>query len=447
MPSRSLSHEALRLAIFASLALFARETVAGELAYEVSAGGGHSDNLTRVADDGVEETIAAVGMRLSYDELSKRVDADVVADFDYYDYLDDTYDSEIVGSLIANSRFALIEDRLHWTLNDNFGQVVLDPFSPATPENRENVNYLDTGLETTFAFGSQTRMDLGVAYAAAHYEESPLNSDALIGELALRRLPSDSTSLGLHAQFARVEYDDNVFANNDYDQSELYGQYSIHGARTVLDAAVGYTEMEREDGTSDSGPLVRLSLQRLVANMSTLRLNAGQEFANSASAFASSQGDSVGQDTSTARQTGTPFKRRYGDLAWLLTGRRTSFELSAGLEDQVYDEEPELDQSLTRFHLRLRRNLTAAFEVSLSARVEQVEFEQGDFNYDDLIGNLGLNWQMSRRLALLFNYDYVDREQNAFGGGYSENRLWLTLAYRYGEPRDSMRGAFTQGAE
>ena len=34
---------------------------------------------------------------------------------------------------------------------DNFGQVLDDPFQPATPDNRENINYLTTGPDLTFA--------------------------------------------------------------------------------------------------------------------------------------------------------------------------------------------------------------------------------------------------------------------------------------------------------
>jgi hypothetical protein len=41
----------------------------------------------------------------------------------------------------------------------------------------------------------------------------------------------------------------------------------------------------------------------------------------------------------------------------------------------------------------------------------------------------------------------MDREQDGFGGGYTENRFWLSLAYRQGEPRESLRRAFTDEGE
>ena len=447
MLSLAHSRKALRLALLAALPLVARDAQAGELAYEASLGGGHTDNIERVAEDAVDETFASAGLRLSYDENNRRVDADVVADLDYYDYLDGDYESEWVGNLIGNSRVAIIEERLHWTLNDNFGQVLVDPFSPAGPENRENVNYLNTGLDATFGFGSQTRLNVGAAYAMATYEDSPLDSDTVVGEIAFMRLPSDSTSLGLTARVAEVDYSDSIQDDSDYDQTELFGQYRISGARTSLDAAVGYTEIGRNDGSSDSGPLFRLSLERLLTGMSTLRLNAGQEFANSASAFAAGQDGSVDLDTSAGRQNATPFKRQYLELGWHVAGRRTSLELSAGLQDQAYDNQPALDQTLTGYRLRLSRNLTAAFQLSLGLALEQAKFEQAGADYDDLIGNFGASWQMSRNLALLFNYNYMDREQDGFGGGYTENRFWLSLAYRQGEPRESLRRAFTDEGE
>jgi hypothetical protein len=437
----------LRLAVLGVLPLFARDATAG-WDYEASVGGGSTDNLTRVADeDAIDETIASAGLRLSFDESNRRVDADVVADFDYYEYLDGDYDSEVIGSLIGNTRVALVDERLHWTLRDNFGQVLIDPFSPASPANRENVNYLDTGLESTFSFGSQTRLNLGGAYAMAMYEDSPLDSDTVIGELALSRLPSDSTMLGVHARFAQVGYSDAALSAFDYDQSELFVRYNINGARTALNAAAGYTRIERDDGTTENSPLVRITLQRRLTGMSMLRLQAGQEFSNSASAFAAGQGGSVSLDTSAGRQTASPFKHRFADLAWLVSGRRTTLEISAGQRRQDYEDQPTLDQTLTSLRARVSRSVSATFQVSLGASMDQGEFALAGSDYDDLIGNFSVSWQASRRLGLVFNYDYHDREQDGFGGGYTENRLWLSLTYRHGSPRESMRSVFTGGEE
>jgi len=76
----------------------------------------------------------------------------------------------------------------------------------------------------------------------------------------------------------------------------------------------------------------------------------------------------------------------------------------------------------------------------VSAEYERAEFELAGTDYADVAGNLFLNWQMSRRLSLLFTYQYSSRNSGALGGGYAENRFWLSLAYQRGAPRDAIRG-------
>ncbi|MES1263873.1 MAG: hypothetical protein ABUL69_05920, partial [Peristeroidobacter soli] len=173
MESRKIGWGVTRAVAAALLmARFADAGAAG-FGYEFTAGAGQSDNVARTEDNEQDETIASAGLRLSLDERSNRVAANLVGDFAFYDYLDDTFDSELIGSFVGNSTVTLIEDRLKWLVSDDFGQVLNDPLSPATPGNREHLNYFSTGLEGAFGAGSRNELSLGVHYSLASYEESP----------------------------------------------------------------------------------------------------------------------------------------------------------------------------------------------------------------------------------------------------------------------------------
>jgi hypothetical protein len=130
--------------------------VAADLGYEVNVGVAHSDNIARTETNTINEEIATGGIMFSLSQVSPRLSADLVGNFAYHDYLDNTYESELFGNFVGSARFQIIPERFSWMLTDNFGEVLSDPFQPATPDNRENINYLMTGPDLTLAFGSQT---------------------------------------------------------------------------------------------------------------------------------------------------------------------------------------------------------------------------------------------------------------------------------------------------
>jgi hypothetical protein len=141
-----------RLAVAALLAApFAAN--AADVAYEANVAVGHSDNVGRTATNEIDETIASAGLEFSVGQFGPRLQADLTGNFAYYDYLDDTFDSELMGSFSGNALLNFVPERFTWMIADNFGQVLSDPFQPATPDNRENINHLMTGPDLMFALG------------------------------------------------------------------------------------------------------------------------------------------------------------------------------------------------------------------------------------------------------------------------------------------------------
>jgi uncharacterized protein (PEP-CTERM system associated) len=180
--------------------------------------------------------------------------------------------------------------------------------------------------------------------------------------------------------------------------------------------------------------------------MSTLSLSLGQEFENSASAFAADQGIGViGLTAVAGQQTAEPFTSRHAALTWSLAGNRTRLFLSGAWQDQEYDQQPLFDQSLTSLEATLHRDLSAAFMAQLRVVQDRGEFEQlGD--YTDSTAGLSIQWRLSRRLAVNFAYDYAHRNGDALAGDYSENRFWLSIGYQRGTPRSALHGGFLTDA-
>jgi len=428
------------MSVFASVTLAAGMAHADGLAYEFSPGIGNTDNVTRVETDKQDETVAAAQLKFSFDEHSPRVTADLAGNLAYYDYLQNTYPSEVIGNFAGSGTFALVEDHLHAIASDYFGQVLGDPFAPSTPDNRENLNYVTGGLRANFDFGRQWEVDFGGTYSVATYEKALLDSNNLIWDAALTRQMSKASSLGLHLRHANLKYDENVVGATNYDQNESFIRYAADAARTKLSVDLGYTSIDRELIGTDSGLLVRIDAARAISGRSTLTFQAGQEFSNSAAAFASSQsGEVLGLSTQSAQQTGAPFVNRFTTLSWNVIGTRSDFAVIGAWHKQVYNDVTYFDQSFTSLATSIGRDLTPALNVNLNFSYGKGKFELRGGDYSDLLGGMAIRWNVARRIALTFTYDYIKRDSNTTGGDYAENRIWLMLGYQRGAPRSTMR--------
>ena len=431
----------LHRAVAGVLALTSLATAsAADFAYEFSAGAGQSDNITRRSTDPIDETIAAAGLRFSLDQRSSRVEADLVGNFAYNDYLDDTYDSEFLGNFAGTASFVLVEDRVRWMASDNFGQVLTDPFVPATPENSENLNYFSTGPDVVLGFGSQMELHAGARYSLSSYESHDFDSDSVLAQLGLVRLLSKSSSLGLNARWQEATYDDQAL-NADYDEAEAFLSFEATGARTYLNIDAGYNEISHEiDSRSDSGPLLRLDASRRVSARSRATLSAGHEFRGSGAAFAATQGGGdMTLDPVLGRQTAQPFMHDHASLGWRLRHNRTEYGLTGSWNSQEYTDAPLFDQSLISFGGSVSHDFTPQLNVHVEVMSTDADFDQPGGDYHDDTAGLSLRWRMARRLSMTFTYAYTSRDSDQLTGDYDENRLWLSFGYSFNEPRTALQ--------
>lgn len=410
----------------------------GNFDWQINAGGAHSDNVTRVAEDEQAEDIAHAGVRFSFDEQTRKIETDLVGTFDYQKFLDDTYENDLVGSFIGNLDIAFIPDRFSWNFADNFGQVLADPLLPATPLNSENINFFATGPDVTFALGAQNRLNLSGRYLQTDYEDSPFDSSTALAQVGYERLMSGANSVSLNVRLQKVDYDTEVFGS-DYDQNDAFARYEASGARTKISTDVGYSELKRDVGDDSSDWLLRLSAIREVSKASNVSLLAGREFANSGTAFAALQGNApISLDPAAGRQTPEPFLRNHASLAWTFQRRATNLSVRAGVEDQDFAFNDFLDQKFTTLGVSYQRYLSAVTNVHLEVARIQGDFRLNGAQYSDTNASATFTWGMTRTLTLALSYHYADRNGDALTGEYTENRVMLSIAFQQGTPRNEV---------
>jgi hypothetical protein len=407
-----------------------------DLAYEASAGVGRSDNILRNPSNEKSEDIASAGLQFSFDKQSSKVQADAIADLAYFDYRDNTFDSQFIGNFAGSALVSFVPERFDWAISDNFGQVLTDPFQPSTPDNDENLNYFTTGPNVTFAFGSQNRLRIGGRYSIASYETSPYDSDSLSGQIGLIHELSNSGSISLNGRVQSVDYKEESL-NADYDQDDAYVRYEAQGARTRLGIDVGYSRIDRDAATeANGGELVRLDLSRRISAASVVVLTGGREFSSSGAAFASSQGTGgISLNATQGRQRPEPFTNDYATLAWNYSRNRTGFSLFGSWNDQSYEESSSLDQTIARYGIQIRRDLSQNARLSVNGNRASVTFQQSSADYDEDTAGVELSWQLSRTLVVGVSYDYFHRNSDLASADYTENRYWLRVGYARGTPR------------
>lgn len=395
----------------------------------VEAGLGYSDNVTRATTAPVEETIATAGLDLEVNHDRNRFDAEVALSLDYFHYLDDTYDSEIVGTANADLRFALIPGRFNWRLQDSFGQVVGDPFAPVTPENRENINYISTGPDLLLNVGQAGRLRLFGLYSLTDYERSDLDGDRTLAGVSFLRGLSSASEFGLNAVTETIRYDASDAL--EYERRSVFLSYQRDAGRTNLTSELGYIWQEPAVGEDSGGALVRISLARELTASSSLSLTLGTQFTDAADALRSSLdgggGGGLGQQYTAVAE---PFENQFASVAWTYVRNRTSLNLGGGIRKDDYETLDLFDRTSTHFDASVVRRISPRLSAGISASLLEDDFDATGFTAEELRVGATLDWQLGRTVFLGLSYDRFDRDGDDSLGTYEENRAFLRLTYR-----------------
>jgi hypothetical protein len=417
------------------------------LEYRASLGAGYTDNVRRDPINEVDENLAIANLRFSYNANTKRVEADVLGDVGYHEYLNDTYDPELLGSVYGDASFAIVPERFIWLLSDGFGQVLQDPFSPPTPGNNQNINYLTTGPDVYVGLGSQMRLRVGGRYSLATYEDDPFDSTTVGGEIGLQREISSRSVISLNGRMQDIKYAEESL-DADFQQSDIYLRYESQGARTNLTVDAGYSVLDPESSTEDdSGPRFQIDASRLISESSVLTFMGSRRFASAAREFASNLGvGNVGLSSAQGPQTFEPYTLDEARLGWTYSRHRTTLSAYGDWSRREYEGDPTLDQTLVSFGLHATRDLSSTTSLDFTTQFTSTEYRPPSPSFDELTAELGFSWRLSQNIVLEASYDFYNRKSGTGGGEINENRLLLTLGWGRGEPRRS-RVAPTFGIE
>jgi hypothetical protein len=394
----------------------------GALDFGANVGIGASDNITLAPENEIDEEMVTVGAGIAFDYQGRRLESNILGSLAYLEYLDDTFDSELVGNVAFDTSLHFIPQRFSWQIEDNFGQVRRNPTEPNVPTNRENINYLSTGPDFTLPIGDRTAVLIGARYSDAYYEESDADSESVSATLALMRSLTRATRLSLNVSGESTEYD--AIPGVEFEEYEAYVNYTIEAARTTLAFDVGYTELRFDDESSD-GYLARLTVARQLGRASMLTFSAGREFSNSADELRRLQsGDGAGDtDTQPLQGVAGPFTSTYGTLDWAFALNRT--ELGAGAS--YFEEDYELTDLFNR--ARASRQITRTLTLRGEATYGKEQYDALDREFSETEAEVALDWRIGRRVYASLMYRWIDRSDDVPANEFKENQVWLLFGF------------------
>jgi hypothetical protein len=439
------------------------------LVYGVDAGVAESDNVTLVSSDKISQTMAVADGDFDIRQRSRLLDLDAKGDFSYLDYLQGAYGGQLIGRFDGSARLALIPDRVTWVVQDNFGQAALDPFTPVTPTNLENVNYVSTGPDFALRFGASSYLSASARYASVQYQTSPYNSSRVLGNLAWGYQLSAQSSVSLNGDAERVMFT-NTALNSDFDRSSGFVRYEVQGARTNLSVNLGATTINQNAGSTavnqngtlttinqnhgaTTGGLAKLELSRKLSSAAKLTLSLGRELTDASTSFSNLQGGAIGAiGTAPAAQTSDNYTSQYASAAWRYQRNRTTIAVSGRWEKNLYDGIPSLDYTRSGAEFSAARRLTRALTAELLGRYYKTDYvhglvaaENGSTDFDDEMIGAALTWRHGRWLEIKLRCEHSGRVTAGIYG-YGENRAILTVGYRpKGRESESDPGSLSPG--
>jgi hypothetical protein len=455
------------------------------LAYGADVGLGETDNVNLSSTNKTTQTIATADVDFGVNQQTRLLQVRAVGTFSDLSYLEGAYGNQLIGRFDGGAQFALVPDRLVWVLRDDFGQTTLDPFTPVTPNNLQDVNYVSTGPNLYLRLGGTGFLNASARYADAYYQTSPYDSNRLLATLAAGLQLSARSTISLNGGAERVLFQ-NTAVNNDFDRYSVYARFEAQGARTNVALDLGGTRVQQHGDatgvpptsvigtagtvnfstgprdalvalplqitgapitltstsaphdTTTTEPLGRVELGRTLSPSAKVTFTAGRELTDATSSFSTQQGGIIGTiNYAPTPLTSDVYTSTYASAGWQYVRNRTTVALTGRWEKDAYPGASEFDLTTEGAQLFVQRQLTHALSAQLVGQFSRFDYTNAIIppvlgSAESKTGLVGaaLIWHHGRALEVRMRYEHSDYSVATGNSGYQENRIFVTVGYR-----------------
>lgn len=409
--------------------VFVQEVQALKMDLGAGAGLEYSSNIQRVAVDEEEDFIGIGVVGLSLTEKTEPLIADLSAILRYEDYINNTFDEQLLFSLTANAEWQISSQRFHWVVRDSFEQLNIDALEPSTPDNTQNANAFSTGPDLFFHFGSSNRVELKARFEDTYFESS--NADSRRYSAAARwvynSLPTRDFFIRIDAQ--QVDFEDEV-ENENFTREDYTLGMDARFLRSKLHIEGGGTSIQRKRSDDFNGPLLRAIWNWTVSSLSSFELSASTQLTDAGRNFLTAdtvidqgvlQSEEITSDVFTEDKVQLSYKR---DGHLILGG------LGGVWSDQDY-KLADLDRVIKLVYADIGYKFTPVLvgRVGIDYRYTK-EFFTARVDKDSSF-NVGFSYLIGRDLNVEANIGYSERNSNQPLSSFNEIRGLLGIKYRF----------------
>lgn len=411
---------------------------AAEVEAEFRTGFMTTDNLFQEPNNEIEDDIWLAGFSLDLTNETRRTVTEIRAAVDRLQY-DVFPDANVIGGFNAEIEVALVEERLNWLFEDNFGQLLIDPLSSPTPLNLENTNFFSTGPRFRLPIGDRFFVAMEGTYSRVRYEESPNDNTRTSGQFGIGRRTGPDSSLSLVAATETIEYteQDNLSAIDEYDLNEVFVAYELDSARNIVTLNIGFAELDLSFEQYD-GPQLRADWTRIISPYSRFTLSGGSRYSSRADFFRTAQGNDrdIGE-VIDATNNNSPFRYNYFYTRYNLDRSRTriAVEIEWSQDDYIFESlDPigpaeVLDRDSLLSRVAFERDLSRRFFARLRVGFRNTEYKYIDRKDDDFHATVTLGFRVTPAVNILLGMERFERDSNNALSSFEENSAFIGVAY------------------
>lgn len=317
------------------------ETAPGETGFlDLDGSLAYTDNAALTGATHRSDAIAMAGFDTDYLRTGGRLEASLLGQIDWMQYVRGTFGGQPYGHFLGNVVWGRPAEILQWVLNEAFGEGAANPLLSPSPANLEYVNYVTTGPYLNIPFGPTDRLTFHGLYSNVTYQDLPYDDQGLDGGARFTHALSPLSSVSLQADYVRTMFTGNAAAPS-YDTRTASLDYRIGGERTTLTAVAGYTMLDYR-GPQSGAPLFSLEVSRKVSDFSTVFARVLTGFTTVGQSLSGDLGTPVSsatlsEATPIAAST-APFKERSASLGWDFNRARTTFSLYGTITEEQYQQ-------------------------------------------------------------------------------------------------------------
>jgi hypothetical protein len=405
----------------------------------LSAGVGETDNVLLTSGTKQSQTLATAGLDFSLSRHGPRLNTAAAGDFEDVYYLQSAFGNQLLGRFDGDATVGIVPDRINWTVDENFGQSIINPVAPTVPTNLGNINVFSTGPDFILHPGGEANfVQLGARYGRSDFQRAAFDGYQELGLFAIGRALSSLSTLSLHANVEKLRFSDTAL-NPDYTFRRAYASYVVQGARTGITIEAGAAQVDDVTRRWTTRPIGQITLQRLLSPHMSLTLQGGRQVTDINDSFAGLQSGAAGAIVVAPAYGSTgSYVRTFGTASWSFAFNRTSLGASASWERNSYDVSQLLDTRSGDYEVSLGRQLAPHLAVRVTGALTKSDYYNTGFESEYRTVNVAFQLQAAPKVRVSLSYQHTSQgtsgvatvlTRSGYFNLFTVSSLYVTDAY------------------